>query len=496
MGVVAEGGALFLVRFGVEVTTKARGTRRRFQKRLRRNLEDAARSEGVEVQVEDLWSRFLVTASSPRFEEALARVHGVSSFSQVRARIPAELTRIVEVGEAEFSSEVNGRTFAVRARRSGRHAFNSQNVREDLGAALLPYSAGVNLDHPEVTVSVEVRDREAFLFSGRTEGPGGLPLGVQGKAVCLISGGFDSAVAAWLLLRRGVSLEYVFCNLGGAAYERAVLSVAKVLADRWSYGDHPRIHVVDFEGPLEELRERVTGSFQQVILKRLMYRTADAIARECGAEGVVTGESLGQVSSQTLGNLRCIDDAAELPVLRPLLGMEKPEIIQRAHAIGTGPISAKVREYCAIHAGRPVTHARPDAVTREEEKLSPDLLDASVAERRTLDLRELDAMDLVAPYLFVDTVPPGAQVLDLREAQAHRKWSFPGSRRISGRELTRSGVREMEKERTYVLFCGQGLESADAAEDLQRKGFEAYAFRGGVAKLKAEAAAGGREPAE
>src|SRR5438445_705003 len=151
-----------------------------------------------------------------------------------------------------------------------------------LGAALDRYG-DVNLDHPDVTVFVEARDGEALFFSDHVAGAGGLPLGAEGRAVCLFSGGFDSPVAAWLLLKRGVALDYVFCNLGGEAYERSVVSVAKILADRWSHGYRPVLHAIDFTRPLEELRRAVEPRYRQVVLKRLMYRAAEAVARELRA---------------------------------------------------------------------------------------------------------------------------------------------------------------------------------------------------------------------
>src|SRR5690606_19637788 len=126
-----------------------------------------------------------------------------------------------------------------------------------------------------------------------------------------------------------------FCNLGGDAYERAVVQVGKFLADEWSYGSAPKLHVIDFEAPLAELRAKSRQSYWQVVLKRLMYRAAEQVAKELGAEALITGEAIGQVSSQTLQNLRAIDSIAELPVFRPLLGFDKPEIIDRARFIGT-----------------------------------------------------------------------------------------------------------------------------------------------------------------
>src|SRR5690606_3634390 len=132
----------------------------------------------------------------------------------------------------------------VRAQRAGQHGFTSKEIEVALGARLFDYSAGVDLTNPEVTAYVEVRDESAYLFSQRVAGSGGLPVGVEGRAIALISGGFESAVASWLMLKRGVELDYLFCNLGGDAYERAVVQVTKAIADDWSYGSQPRLFVV------------------------------------------------------------------------------------------------------------------------------------------------------------------------------------------------------------------------------------------------------------
>jgi thiamine biosynthesis protein ThiI len=133
-----------------------------------------------------------------------------------------------------------------------------------------------------------------------------------GRALALISGGYDSAVAAWLMLKRGIELDYVFCNLGGDAYERAVVQVAKALADDWSYGSHPKLHVVDFAEPLKELRANARPSYWQVVLKRLMYRAATTIAHEQTGHAINTGEAVGRLIA-TLMNLRAIEFGATLP---------------------------------------------------------------------------------------------------------------------------------------------------------------------------------------
>ena len=484
--------ARFIVRLAAEVASKSNRTRRRFQQQLVTNLKDALASKGTRVKIRDRWSRLFVTVSvtdpvsaakSPTHPiSAATRVFGVSSFSPLDAVLSADLETIVRVGHGLYRDAVTGHRYAVAARRTGRHPFSSQDIKVQLGAALNPYGT-VDLTTPEVTVSVEVRDQHAYLFSRRTEGPGGLPLGVQGRAVCLMSGGFDSAVAAWLLLKRGVALDYVFCNLAGPAFERSVIRVTKVLADRWSYGGRPRIHVVDFGEAVRELQSRVTPRYWQVVLKRLMYRAAEKVAAEIGADAIVTGESLGQVSSQTLRNLRAIEAVATLPVLRPLVGFDKQEIIRVAERIGTAALSARVKEYCAILEGKPVTAAKVGAVNREEAPLDLGIVDRAVAERRVLDVRDMADADLSRDYVWTDALPERARVIDCRPPQQDDGWRYPGSRRVMPRDFPALAA-SLNKDASYVLFCDNGVQSGQFADLLQTVGFEAYALKGGTAALR------------
>jgi thiamine biosynthesis protein ThiI len=482
--------SLVLLRLAAELTLKSRRTRAFFVDRLLRNVRDALTSTGVRYRVVSTWGRIFVRVSSPTALPTLARVFGISSISPVERVVPADIDAIVTAGADVFAQQVAGRRFAVRARRAGTHPFASRDIEVRLGAALLQHAAGVDLTHPEVTAHVEVRDEKAYLFSRRIAGTGGLPLGVEGRALALISGGFDSAVAAWLMLKRGVALDYVFCNLGGDAYERAVVQVAKVLADEWSYGTHPRLHVVDFGEPLRVLREAVRPSYWQVVLKRLMYRAATRVGAETSAEAIVTGESVGQVSSQTLVNLRAISPAAGLPLFRPLLGFDKEEIIEKARRIGTAALSEQVREYCAIAPGKPVTAAPVERVTEEESKMELSVVNDAVAARKVLDLRSLSATDLVAPYLFATEIPPGAVVFDCRPEAQYRAWHLRGAQHRDEWELLRD-YRRLDRERTYVLYCAHGIQTAYLAEKMQKAGLEAYSFRGGVRALMQYAKAKG-----
>jgi thiamine biosynthesis protein ThiI len=473
---------LTLVRLSAELSTKGRATRKRFTKKLVENIRAALRDTSTRAHVDDQWNRLFVhTAAAPALD-ALARIPGISSFSVVEAQCPAELDEIVRVGKEIFAEWVKGRTFAVRARRTGRHAFSSQDVQVALGAALNA-GAKVDLTNPDVEVEVEVREQVAYLFGGRTPGLGGLPLGVEGRAVCLLSGGFDSAIAAWLMLKRGVALDYVFCNLAGDAYERSVVMVAKILADQWSHGTRPRLHVIDFNPPVDALRASAQPRYWQLVLKRLMYRAAGDVAAETGAVAIITGESIGQVSSQTLTNLAALEGTVEIPVLRPLLGFDKMDIVDLARRIGTFEISATVKEYCAITPGSPITNATRAATDEEEAKVDLSVLERATRERRVLDLHEVTGADLAESYLFTDEVPAGAVVMDVRTETEWDAWHYPGAQHREYWQLAEE-VGRLDPDRTYVLYCDAGMQAAFLAEKMQKRGLEAYALRGGTRALK------------
>jgi thiamine biosynthesis protein ThiI len=481
---------LVLLRLSGDIGTKARRTRHRFTERLVQNLRDALDSEGIEPRIHARRERLIVEAATPRALEVVARVFGVQSLSAAEREPGASLEAIVRAGFERFGDAVTGRRFAVRARcvgDRGRRAFSAREIECALGDALRPASAGVDLTNPEVTARVEVFEGDAYFFSDALRAHGGLPIGVEGRAVALASGGFDSAVAAWMMLRRGVALDYVFCNLGGDAHRLGVLRVLKVLADHWSYGSRPRLHVIDFRPLSEHLQSRAERRYWQVLLKRWMVRAAESVARRRRGVAIVTGEAVGQVSSQTLQNLAVISRAAEVPILRPLVGFNKEEIIERAKTIGTYELSAVVAEYCAIVPRRPATAATHKAILEQETQLDPALLERAVDERVTLDLRAIDLEKLELPEIEIAHVPENAIVLDVRSRASYESWHYPGALQLDFAHALKA-YPSFERARTYVLYCEFGLKSAHLAELMHREKFEAFNFKGGVRQLMRYAA--------
>lgn len=215
-------------------------------------------------------------------------------------------------------------------------------------------SARVKLKQPDVTVNLEIEDDRLLLIKGRYEGIGGFPIGTQEDVLSLISGGFDSGVSSYMLMRRGCRVHYCFFNLGGAAHEIGVRQVAHYLWSRFGSSHRVRFVAINFEPVVGEILEKVDDGQMGVVLKRMMVRAASKVAERYGVQALVTGEALGQVSSQTLTNLRLIDNVSDTLVLRPLISYDKEHIIDIARKIGTEDFARTMPEYCGV-----ISKARP-----------------------------------------------------------------------------------------------------------------------------------------
>ena len=473
----AEADVHVLVRLSPDITTKSDRTRRRFMRRLVDNLRDAFKSEDIAARVDPGWVRLLFESDDRRALDVASRVFGVHSLSVVEPREASTLDGLVDAAAEWFTPAVRGKTFAVRARTGGTAPFASRDICVALGDRLRQHGR-VHLDAPAVTCHVEVRDAVAYLFHDALAGRRGLPVGCEGRAMALVSGGFDSAVAAWMVLRRGVALDFTFCRLGGDVHTQGALRVLQILMGRWGYGSPSTVHVVPFETVVEQIRTRCQPALWQLVLKRAMYRVAQQAGRKRHTQALVTGEAIGQVSSQTLKNLRALEGRLHVPVLRPLVGLDKEEILARARDIGTYDLSATVQEYCAITAKKPAVAASPREVAEAEAALALDV-DAVLADSTALDARRLSAADWGIAALETDAIADGAIVLDLRGTHAFAAWHYPGAVRL---ELSQAlaAIGSMDKSRHYVAYCEFGLKSAFLAERLRDAGYDAVHFRDGL----------------
>ena len=360
-----------LVRYG-EIGVKSSSVRQRMEERLRRNVESLVAQKGVEATVRREWSRILVETDADNVEaatEAATRSFGVSSVSPC-AVTDARMESIVETVAEVARRAYDGGTFAVRARRAGdedAHPFTSVDVERKAGAAVGDaLNASVDLDNPDNTFGVECRLDDAYVYAEERDGPGGLPYGTQGRVAALVSGGIDSPVAAWRMMRRGCPVELVYVDAGGyggADHVARAYETAEALA-RY-VPDELRLWHVDGGAVVDKLAEDV-GDTRMLSYRRFMLRVAERVVDRVDAVGVVTGEAVGQKSSQTARNLRATDAACEVPVHRPLLTFDKPEIVEEAREIGTYEAS-KVDAGChAVAPEHPETHASLDKVRDAE----------------------------------------------------------------------------------------------------------------------------------
>lgn len=357
-----------------------------FERILASNIRSALRGTGYKA-VRVIPGRLLIDlgpdTDSVAVTERMAKVFGLSSFSP-GITAPADMDALV-AGALSLASEASFASFRVRARR-GNSSFpaSSQTVNEVVGQAIKDTTkARVDLSHAEWTCYIELVQNRAFLYADRIPGPGGLPAGSAGKVVALLSGGIDSPVAAWELAKRGASVTAIHFHGQPYADPSSARQAARLAATLAPWLGQIELWLVPFGDLQAEIVTTARTELRTVLYRRYMMRIAEALAMQIGAEALVTGESLGQVASQTLPNLRAIDAAvSEVPVLRPLVGRDKIEIEALARRIGTYEVSIDPhQDCCVLFAPRQAaTRARiPDLDAAESTLDTPMLVAKALA---------------------------------------------------------------------------------------------------------------------
>lgn len=369
---------IVIVRYG-ELALKTSGVRNWFEKILIRNI--AAMLESREISYSQMrreWGRiFIETNDSRKAAEAAADVFGVVSTSPAVA-VEASLEDAASACAALAQGFIReGESFAIRARRSGNHLFSSADIGRTCGDAVWSVleAAGthprVNLSSPEKEIFVEMRQSLAYVYLETFKGVGGLPLGTQGSMVVLISGGLDSPVAAWLMMKRGVMIVPVYCNntpyAQSAARERAFDCIRQL--QKWAPGQKFRTYELPHGPNLKSFIEICNRKNTCLLCKRMMYREAYEVMKKENAKGIITGSSLGQVASQTAANMYAEIYQLAIPIYHPLIAFDKIEIMDIARKIGTYDISNRPSGSCTAVPERPEIGANYDQLITEEKKM-------------------------------------------------------------------------------------------------------------------------------
>ncbi|MDD5188953.1 MAG: tRNA 4-thiouridine(8) synthase ThiI [Methanoregula sp.] len=356
----------WLIRYS-EIFLKSDPVRRQWENTLIANIREVM--PGVHVRNE----RGRIWLDGDVKPYLLNKIFGIVSFSEV------EHIRLDEIGShlpdyCQRHGIEKAKTFAIKMKRVGTHEFTSNDKAIEYGNLLrnkFPHLK-VNLANPDIEIHIEIRANEAYLYDNVTKGVGGLPLGVEGTLVALVSGGIDSPVAAWMMMKRGCRIIPLFVALDTFLDETTIARARRVVEQLAQYQPGIELTVIADSYLAEAKAELVSRHLEKytcIFCKRRMYRVATAYANRVGAKGIVTGESIGQVASQTLDNLVVLTDAAEIPIYRPLIGFDKEDTIQIARQIGTFTESISSASGCKAVPAGPSTKAKLETIREIEGKL-------------------------------------------------------------------------------------------------------------------------------
>ena len=372
---------IILIKLG-EIVLKGLN-RKNFEDALMRNLKRRLAKIG-EFHVQIAQSTISISpvhddTDFDEVEDCVSKVFGIAAFS--RACVTEKDIDKIKQTAVEYLADTfdTPKTFKVEAKRSDKKfPYKSPEICEEVGGYLSDNFPNISVDvhNPDVTVTVEIRDFGAYIRAGLIRGAGGIPVGTGGKACVLISGGIDSPVASYMMAKRGLELTAVHFASPPYTSIRAEEKVIELLQRVAKYSGRMKMFTVPFTEIQEQIREKCKEDYFTIIMRRFMMEIAEEIARKNGCHALITGESLGQVASQTLNAIECTDNACNMPVFRPLIGMDKEEIISISRKIDTFEVSIQPYEDCCT------------VFTPKHPKTKP-VLSEVIAEQNKLDCKGL-----------------------------------------------------------------------------------------------------------
>ena len=473
----------FIVKLFPEIVVKSKPVRTRMIRILTGNIRNVFQNSGIRVKVLGNWDRVFVKVpkevSAETASDILSRIPGIHSFSEVLSFPYASLEDILRTAAPLALPEITGKTFCVRCKRKGQETFTSVELERALGEVLWESgkSAGVSLKKPQITIHIEVDGKKFYLLSNTRKGIGGYPLSTQEDVLSLISGGFDSGVSSFDFIRRGARVHYCFFNMGGREHEIGVREEAHFIWKKYGSSHRVKFFAVPFEDVVGEILQKIDHHLMGVVLKRMMMRAAAKIAEREGIKALVTGESVGQVSSQTITNLSVIDRVTPVLILRPLITMDKQDIIDKCREIGTEELAAAMPEYCGVISQKPTIHADLGRIEEEEKKFDLSILDKAVEDSRWTDIKEIgEAPKGAEPEVeYVTAAGAGEVVLDVRAPDEAEENPL----KLEGAEIKElpfykiaTEFGNLDQTKTYLLYCKNGVMSRLQALILKERGFK------------------------
>ncbi|TCS43025.1 thiamine biosynthesis protein ThiI [Reinekea marinisedimentorum] len=476
----------FVVKLFPEITIKTRPVRKLLTKQLSTNIRNVLLRISSDVRVKNGWDAIEVYTKGSATEtlnddvyDALTCIPGIAYVNRVREFELGSFDDIIKNTLTVWGDALAGKTFVVRVKRTGKHDFKSTDVERYVGGGIRQQSQAraVDLHNPDVLIRLEIRDDRLMVIDRRRKGLGGFPIGGADSTVSLVSGGFDSTVASYQMIRRGIRTHYLFFNLGGAAHENGVKEVIYYLWKKYGSSHRVKFVSVPFEGVVEEILEQVEDRYMGVVLKRMMMRAANAVAQKLKVDSYVTGEALSQVSSQTMMNLRLIDEVADRLVIRPLAVSDKQTIVDQCREIGTASFVERIPEYCGVISRKPNAACKRNDLLAAESAFNLEVLDAALASAKAESIDEMDwqPTEEMEQALNERLKPESAVVIDVRHPNEIEQAPLDAGDheiiQLPFYSLNRQ-FKALDQSREYLLFCDKGVMSKMHALHLSDAGFK------------------------
>ncbi|BBB25131.1 tRNA uracil 4-sulfurtransferase ThiI [Amphritea japonica] len=472
-----------IVKLFPEITIKSKPVRKRFIQRLQSNLQVTLKRLDNDIKVRGLWDKIEVEVPSDSAElreqviELMSCTPGISHFLEVDQYALGSFEEVFQLTKDVYGDKVKGKSFVVRVKRAGKHDFKSGDLERYIGGGLLQHcdTKGVDLHTPEFTVKLEIRDENLYLISHQHKGQGGYPLGTQEDVISLISGGFDSVVSSYMTMRRGSKTHFLFFNLGGRAHEIGVKQISVYLWQKYGSAARVKFISVPFDEVVGEILQNVHHTHMGVVLKRMMMRAAEKVADRMKLPAIVTGESIAQVSSQTLVNLQVIDSVTNKLVVRPLVTMDKQDIIDITKKLGAYDFAKNIPEYCGVISDRPTTNAKLERIEEEEANFDFDVLDQALENAQVITIDKIvDDINVHAEIEALTKVGDNQVIIDVRHSneQERKPLNMPKVEVLTIPFFSLGEkFQELDQSKEYLLFCDKGVMSQMHAQNLQEKGF-------------------------
>lgn len=460
-----------------EIMIKSKPVRKRYLRILQTNIARTLKMVDPEIKTHLFYDKLEVNyfekndALKAVIIKKLWFIPGVESFIDVES-FELEEKLILDEDNSEafdfifskskdfYLDKIKNKSFVCRVRRSWKHNFSSIDLERYVWGWLLKYweNCTVKLKNPDITVNIEVKDKNLFLVREIYKWIWGYPIWTQDRVISLISGWFDSGVSTFWMMKRGCKVDFLFFNLWGSAHELWVKQVSSYLWKNFWVGYDARFVTIPFEDTIKELIEKVDSRFRWVLLKRYFLKVADKLAQKHHYLAIVKWDSLWQVSSQTLQNMHVIDKASSTLVLRPLITSNKQEIVDITKQIGTYDFACNMPEYCWVISDKPATGASLEQVLEQEERIDEIILDKAIENWKVEYLKSLLTENLEwEQEIEISYVPEGWEVvIDIREKDEAAKKPLT----LENIEILKipfvdinNEFKNLDQTKTYLFYC-------------------------------------------